>query len=227
MQYDARFGVDDRLWVRETVACGACALGKPSLWSPSFWRREQGTPENPNGIWYAADQLAPAAPITERGRWVPAIHMPRWCSRLTLVVADVKVERLQDISEADAKAEGVDAISMADVRRQAAWSARGDFAQLWNNINGPNAWDENPYVVAVSFDVTKANIDRLNPHHRPLLEERGASSHPRNPRETHEARNLDGPDPSSSRDHLGADREAAVTDHLRTEPAERTETGND
>ncbi len=154
-----KYARGDRLWVRETVACGACAPSKPSTWSASFWRREQGTPENRNGIWYAADGLSPRDPITDRGRWVPSIHMPRWCSRLTLEVTGTKVERLQDISEADAIAEGVNAISMADVRRQAAWSARGDFAQLWNVLHGTDAWDANPEVVAVSFRAIKSNID--------------------------------------------------------------------
>ncbi|MFC2248800.1 hypothetical protein ACETRX_04165 [Labrys portucalensis] len=170
------WSVGDRLWVRETVACGACAPGKPSHWAPSFWRREQGTPKNPNGLWYAADGLAPEKTITDRGRWVPGIHMPRWASRLALTVTGVKVERLQDISEDDAWAEGIiefhrgpdrlnwPAASPDDVKTaiyQTFGSARGGFRDLWEHINGTDSWAENPWVSATAFDVHKQNIDAL------------------------------------------------------------------
>lgn len=149
----------DRLWVRETVACGACAPGKPSLWSPSFWRREQGTRTNPNGLWYAADGLAPSRPITERSRWVPAIHMPRWASRLTLEITDVRVERLVEISEADAEAEGVTHFphlggwSAKDTPEVLHPSAALAYEALWSIINGPDSWAANPWTWAVSFRV--------------------------------------------------------------------------
>ena len=93
--------------------------------------------------------------------WWPSIHMPREFSRLTLTVADVRVQRLQDISEADAMAEGVDAVTMDDVPRQAAMSRRSDFAALWNSLHGPEAWDANPWVAAYSFTVQHGNIDQI------------------------------------------------------------------
>jgi hypothetical protein len=157
-----------RLWVRETVACGACAPSAPSTWAPSFWRREQGTPENRNDLWYAADGLSPRSPITERGKWVPSIHMPRWASRLTLVVTATKIERLQDISEEDARAEGIfDFYSpgrMFGVKVEEGYafcglSARESFMSLLCDLHGPDAWNKNPEIVAVSFRVIKANID--------------------------------------------------------------------
>jgi hypothetical protein len=90
----------DRLWVRETWAVGACAEGlKPIELSPQCWLHENG------GCWYRAEG-EPRTPISPRGAWRPAIHMPRWVSRLTLTVTDVRVQRLQDITEADAVAEG-------------------------------------------------------------------------------------------------------------------------
>ena len=95
------------------------------------------------------------------GRLRSPIHMPRWASRLTLTVTDVRVQRLQDISEADAVAEGVDAVTMEDVPRQAAMSRRSDFTTLWNSIHGPKAWDANPWVCAISFTVTHQNIDQI------------------------------------------------------------------
>lgn len=165
----ARHQIGDRLWVRETVACGACAPSPPSTWSPSFWRREQGSPENRNGLWYAADGLAPRAPITSRGKWVPAIHMPRWVSRLTLVLTGVKIERLQDISDGDIIAEGAVSFNNGSTMmfgipviggyEHAGLTARETFWNLWCSLNGPHAWNENPFVVASSFRVIKANID--------------------------------------------------------------------
>jgi hypothetical protein len=161
--------IGDRMWVRETVACGACAPSPPSTWSPSFWRREQGTPDNPNGLWYAADGLAPRSPITDRGRWVPSIHMPRWASRITDVVTAVKIERLQDISDIDVIAEGVVAFQSGSTPmfgihveggyEHAGLTPRETFMNLWCALHGPAAWNANPFVVATTFRVIRANID--------------------------------------------------------------------
>lgn len=168
-----QFEVGDRLWVRETVACGACAPSRPSYWAPSFWRREQGTPRNPSGLWYAADGLEPEKMITERGKWVPSIHMPRWASRLTLIIESVRVERLLDIGEEDSKAEGVqfepsiapDAhryfVELGDGECATGWTAREAFSDLWHVIHGPGSWAANPWVRAIGFRVIHANIDVL------------------------------------------------------------------
>ena len=89
---------------------------------------------------------------------VPSIHMPRWASRLTLIVTGSKVERLQDISRADVMAEGIHeraGAPMSDVF--AGWHE--PFADLWIGLHGEASWDENPEVVAISFRVIKANID--------------------------------------------------------------------
>ena len=98
--------------------------------------------------------------------WIPSIHMPRWASRLTLIVTDVRVERLQDISEADCIAEGIERHGRFYGVHDADWddahlSAVAAYKLLWNTINGVGAWDKNPWVVAVSFDVTPCNIDIL------------------------------------------------------------------
>lgn len=161
----------DRLWVRETVACGACARGRPSHWAPSFWRREQGSAKNPSGLWYQADGLEPETQITTRGRWVPSIHMPRWASRLTLTVTDVRVQRLQEISEADAKAEGIywsedfdgwtsgaGADESCDFHQRFPSIA---FSKLWRRLHteAPARWEDNPEVVALTFTVERRNID--------------------------------------------------------------------
>ena len=82
--------------------------------------------------------------------------MPRWASRLTLIVEAVKVERLQDISEEDARAEGC-----ADAPGTFSPSAIGVFANLWRNLHGPDAWSENPWVAAIRFRVIRTNIDAI------------------------------------------------------------------
>jgi hypothetical protein len=96
--------------------------------------------------------------------------MPRWASRLTLIVTGVKVERLRDISEADAKAEGcieddgdipgIWYVPGAHLPRHGA-SAKDCFQLLWEKINGEEAWSSNPWVVAVSFEVHRCNIDSM------------------------------------------------------------------
>lgn len=84
----------------------------------------------------------------------PSLHMPRWASRITLEVTGVRVERLQEISEADARAEGLSTApggwwSGAD--GQAGATPRAAFALLWNSINGADSWNENPWVWVVEF----------------------------------------------------------------------------
>jgi hypothetical protein len=137
----------DRLWVRET--CRAEAIDDEGLC----------------GVRYVADgRFMPIANTREASdRWVqlywyrgmegatvPPIHMPRWASRITLEITDVRVERLQDISEADAKAEGV---SMPDGTPTPPdfWSYQQEFRHLWEQINGPGSWDANPFVWVVTF----------------------------------------------------------------------------
>jgi len=98
---------------------------------------------------YAIDQRA-----ADR-RWRPAIHMPRWASRITLEITGIRVERLQDISEADAIAEGVQVDSVGHAIREGddvAWGgARAAYAELWESINGTGSWAADPCVWVVEF----------------------------------------------------------------------------
>lgn len=96
----------------------------------------------------------------------PSIHMPRWASRLTLVVTDVRVERLQDISAEDVIAEGVEcetciAMNQSACHRRGCPASLLAFRSLWTDINGPDAWDANPWVAAYTFTVHKCNIDQM------------------------------------------------------------------
>lgn len=102
--------------------------------------------------------------------WRPSIFMPRWASRLTLTVTDVRVERLQDCSAADAIAEGIE----RDNECPNLWKRgklEGDqnlvnvtafpvlaYRSLWESINGQASWKQNPWVVALTFEVERGNI---------------------------------------------------------------------
>lgn len=122
----------DRLWVREAWR----VIDVADCFAP-----RQITAAH--RIWFEAD--APHdGPV---GRYRPGMFMPRWASRITLEVTEVRVERLQDISEADAATEGVSAKHTAD----AHYTAREAYAVLWEQINGPGSWDANPWVWVVEF----------------------------------------------------------------------------
>lgn len=168
------FAVGDRLWVRESwwiatrYSCGStpggCEIPPPPLahrkGNPVHYSADGNPPNCANRV-YGEDGLrggAFAAP-DPYAIWIkkPSIHMPRWASRLTLIVADVRVERLQDISGEDAVAEGVRS------RLPDNGVAQQDFADLWSAINGAASWHANPWVVAVSFDVRRSNIDEVQP----------------------------------------------------------------
>ena len=111
----------DRLWVREThLDLGGCRL----------YRADPGSDQE-------RELVAPGQ------KWTPSIHMPRAASRITLEITGVRVERLQDISDADARAEGAAAPPHL--------SYRDGYAALWESINGPGAWDSNPWVRVVEF----------------------------------------------------------------------------
>jgi len=79
-------------------------------------------------------------------QWRPSIFMPRWASRITLEVTDVRVERLNDINRGDAMDEGCPFPNMAQGDDPRQW-----YAELWDQINGPGAWAANPWVWAVEF----------------------------------------------------------------------------
>ena len=136
----------DRLWVRESFA--------------HVYRTNTEPPaRSPEDVAYMADGLK-ADPYVY-GTWKPSIHMPRWASRITLEITSVRVERLQDISEADAKAEGITPhdvrqfwlFGASEARRASIYreAAVEPYRQLWESINGPGSWGANPWVWAVEF----------------------------------------------------------------------------
>lgn len=150
----------DRLWVREG-------------WKPHSLYAHMKPRDIPQShIFYLADDGY--SPSNTGGK--PSIHMPRWASRLTLTVTATKVERLQDITHEDAIAEGMadfatfltgkegplpsEREAADECARRLRWPQRW-FEGLWRDLHGPESWDANPEVVALSFTVQKANIDSL------------------------------------------------------------------
>ncbi len=178
----------DLLWVRET--CRAEELSRPPQTRPATRKEREALGrtsvieldelDGSDGVRYMADdawvKIENTRDAGERwsdlyhyrgrgkdgiGNQVPAIHMPRWASRITLRITDVRVERLRDISDDDAEAEGIyfDKIGftagyLGIAGRNQEWSATPGiaFANLWRAINGAESWAANPWVWAISFE---------------------------------------------------------------------------
>lgn len=142
----------DRLWVRE-----AWAADHPDL---DTVRRGVESDGDFYGPFFRATDSEPCSGY----RWRSSIHMPRWASRLTLTITNVRVQRLREISEEDAIAEGlkwvvpgmwsVDSVSVSVISRD----PREAYFQLWDHINGEGTAEANPWVWAVSFTVEQANV---------------------------------------------------------------------
>ena len=143
----------DRLWARETWYCDHFEVMRGPYLKPDDLdvseARDDGT------LVYAADGLTPYE--ADQPVWKPSIHMPRWACRILLEITDVRVERLQDITYEEAVAEGVHRDNCC--RMWTAYDEGGTchkypvpaFKDLWTGINGPDAWDANPWVWVVEF----------------------------------------------------------------------------
>jgi hypothetical protein len=143
----------ERLWVRETWGqVEWSSLADPS--KPSRFETVYRAGPHP------FDRDTPWG-WNQKNRWRPSIHMPRWASRITLEITEVRVERLHEISESDCWAEGIEEIDgmfgntaiidMANRLGCCIDDAKPTYACLWESINGPGSWAANPWVWAVSF----------------------------------------------------------------------------
>ena len=150
------YRVGDRLWVREAHRCNGWATDLATV----FYRASEG-----DGYTAMCEQwpIADHKPLPVSMQWRPSIHMPRWASRLTLIVTDVRVQRLQNISEDDARAEGLtqayEGWATDPEGRCYGDTAKSSFTQLWDSLHGDEAWSANPWVAAINFTVLKGNID--------------------------------------------------------------------
>lgn len=129
----------DRLWVRETFC--------PIYPQDPHYNGGRPIEYDYQATYKHGDRLGDL--IGAKKKWKPSIHMPRWASRITLEVTGVRVERLLDISEADARAEGISCNGCPGRH------ATADFRALWESINGPSSWDANPWVWVVEFKRVK------------------------------------------------------------------------
>jgi len=143
VQFRVPYAHGNRLWVKEAHARD----GNPG--NVLVWYREGHAEARARG---------PRVDV----RWRPSIHMPRWASRLTLTVTEVRVQRLQAISEADALAEGM------TFPHGMQWGSdpRDAFSGLWGILHTKSGmrWKDDPWVVAISFDVAHCNIDGVQAH---------------------------------------------------------------
>lgn len=160
--------IGDRLWVRETYSLLGNEDACPIDWNDDIvndkteaariYRASCEQKPGNYGLWSIPDD-ADWKPRTENmefeGLWTPSIHMPRWASRILLEITGVRVERLQDISRADAIAEGappshptIDAVS-----REYGFPdfSRSWFGQTWWHIYGKENWQSNPWVWVIEF----------------------------------------------------------------------------
>lgn len=138
----------DRLWVREAWTKAVPLMGSERI----IYRADDGTPRCIGTLW-------------DSESWKPSIHMPRWASRIILEVTATKREPLQDISEADAEAEGVEG-ELCDAGPRHGpdgrmisyiWSLMG----VWQHLHQKpgRRWQDNPEVIALTFNVRLGNID--------------------------------------------------------------------
>ncbi len=143
----------DRIWVRETWAEAGAGAPDLNLYRANYPEHVPAHYEN--------------VPQANEIRWTPSIHMPRWASRITLEITDVRVERLNDISESDANHEGVMFTDygvgrFGQQRPGYSWkptshtdqclpNARMAFANLWETIYGEYTWRVNPWVWVIEF----------------------------------------------------------------------------
>ena len=132
--------VGDRLWVRET------------------WAYLDLGPEDGGYVYRASENGRAWESTDDSFRWKPSIHMPRKACRLELEITDVRVERLHDISDADAIAEGIKPWKGEEGQfcnylghGYISLPPKSSFESLWHSINGKERWDANPWVWVVSF----------------------------------------------------------------------------
>ncbi|EPF4547015.1 TPA: hypothetical protein ACNV1K_004388 [Klebsiella aerogenes] len=147
--------VGDRIWVRETFRVNSRATDVATLVYKASVRNS----------WTEQTHRVPVAVCNKAAtpeKWTPSLHMPRWASRLLLEITDVRVERLNAISEEDARAEGIidgGCLNCGDPEPCGCANPEPDatdaFAYLWQSIYGQENWNANPWVWVIEFKRVK------------------------------------------------------------------------
>jgi len=172
-----RFGIGDRLWVKETLWIVGDGIRYAASDDCSYCYDA-----NEHHAFHPGRDLWLKKAREDKATGWPSIFMPRWASRITLNVTDVRVERLQDCGEEDAVAEGIYPWQHEELGTLYSFERPGDtvyrgrnkiaspagfdrsshaYCRLWDSINGEGAWDKNPWIVAVTFTVEQRNIDQV------------------------------------------------------------------
>lgn len=139
-----RYATGDRLWVRE-----AHAIVPPTAYRASSGVETRWSPDDD----YRAAVYREGWTRCKPGKWRPSIHMPRWASRLTLTVTDVRVQRIAELTDADAIAEGIDC-------HGSSFSPSVIYAKLWDELNAKRGfpWESNPWIVALTFHTELSSV---------------------------------------------------------------------
>ncbi len=138
-----------------------CPYGQPGdvLWVRETWALLSDHPYPTQYLYAATDKKTPGS------KWKPSIFMPREACRLFLKITNIRVERLQDISESDSSKEGIkmrvggvtpyDSFYQIPNNPTQFQTAKQAFKSLWQSINGPESWDSNPFVWVIEFEKTE------------------------------------------------------------------------
>jgi hypothetical protein len=150
------------IWDHQDIVNGGdaglpCPYGKPGDY---LWVRETWAPLADcvvlNCAYYRLDhEEARSSGSRVDVKWRPSIYMPRWASRITLRITDIRVERLQSVSHEDCEAEGCPGGHGSIPGYPYSATPREHFQTLWNKINGPGAWEANPWVWVIRFERVK------------------------------------------------------------------------
>lgn len=145
-----------------------CPYGNAILWVRETFQFVQANSDGQRGAFksvkpftqhdYQWIEYAATPKFKDALPWKPSIFMPRWASRITLEITNIRAERLQDISEDDAKAEGVEASKLVEMKDGSPCYSM-PYQILWNQINGVGSWDANPWVFVIDFKPAREVID--------------------------------------------------------------------
>lgn len=162
-------GPGDKLWVKETFREAGCSGTRPFLIKSKYdvYLEYKATYDNPidgdrGGKTVSVPEMHYGGNLRKDGSvaWSPSIHMPRWASRITLEITDVRVERVNEISEEDAYAEGIDD-NNEDYQKAEHFQQGGSpietgspatfaFKGLWDKLY-PGSWQRGDWVWVISF----------------------------------------------------------------------------